>query len=148
MEFRSVGYNFERGKHKDHFSQILFKLAQQFQRRRFNSTCYQNMLNLHNRDKSAERNISEKTPECMLKLLIVMQFQLEFEHILIYMIKQQWKIEEISFFSNSSNLQWRAELSDTNLKVDHPRIMSAKFDLIWFSCFREEDLNVRRTDAK
>jgi hypothetical protein len=58
------------------------------------------------------------------------------------------KIEEISIYSNSSNLQWRAELSDTNLKVDHPRIMSAKFDLIWFSCFREEDLNVRRTDER
>jgi hypothetical protein len=31
-------------------------------------------------------------------------------------IKQQWTIEEISIFSNSSHLEWRAELSDTILK--------------------------------
>ena len=30
--------------------------------------------------------------------------------------KQQWTIEEISIFSNSSHLEWRAELSDTILK--------------------------------
>jgi hypothetical protein len=31
-------------------------------------------------------------------------------------IKQQWTIEEISIFSNSSHFEWRAELSDTILK--------------------------------
>jgi hypothetical protein len=30
-----------------------------------------------------------------------------------FIIKQQWTIEEISNFSNSSHLEWRAELSDT-----------------------------------
>jgi hypothetical protein len=31
-------------------------------------------------------------------------------------LKQQWTIEEISIFSNSSHLEWRAGLSDTILK--------------------------------
>jgi hypothetical protein len=43
------------------------------------------------------------------------------------MLKQQWTIEEIFIFSNSSHLEWRAGLSDTILKGDHPRIISAKF---------------------
>jgi hypothetical protein len=55
---------------------------------------------------------------------------------------QQWTIEEISIFSNSSHFEWRAGLSDTILKGDHPRTIPAKFVLIWFSCFRGEDLNV------
>jgi hypothetical protein len=50
--------------------------------------------------------------------------------------------EEISIFGNSSHLEWRAVLSDTILKRDHPRIIPAKFVLIWFSGFRGEDLNV------
>jgi hypothetical protein len=49
---------------------------------------------------------------------------------------QQWTIEEISIFSNSSHLEWRAEL------WDYPRTIPAKFGLIWFSGFRGEDLNV------
>jgi hypothetical protein len=51
-------------------------------------------------------------------------------------------IEEISIFSNSSHLEWRAELSDTSLKGTHPGIIAAMFGLIWFSIFRGEDLNV------
>jgi hypothetical protein len=47
-----------------------------------------------------------------------------------------------SIFSNSSHLEWSMELSDTNLKWDYPRPIPAKFGLIWFSSFREEDLNV------
>ena len=54
------------------------------------------------------------------------------------MLKQQWTIEDISIFSNSSHLEWRAGLSDTILKGTHP----ARFGLIWFSGFRGEDLNV------
>jgi hypothetical protein len=38
--------------------------------------------------------------------------------------------------------EWRAVLSDTILKRDHPRTIPAKFALIWFSGFRGEDLNV------
>jgi hypothetical protein len=57
-------------------------------------------------------------------------------------LKQQWTIEEISIFSNSSHLEWRAELSDTILKWDYPWTISTKVGLIWFSGFRGEDLNV------
>jgi hypothetical protein len=53
-------------------------------------------------------------------------------------IEQFWPFEEISIFSNSSHLEWRAGLLDTILKGTHP----ARFGLIWFSGFRGEDLNV------
>jgi hypothetical protein len=42
-------------------------------------------------------------------------------------------IEEISIFSNSSHLEWRAGLSDTFLKGNHPGTIPARFGLIWFS---------------
>jgi citrate synthase len=58
-------------------------------------------------------------------------------------IKQQWTIEEISIFSNSSHLEWRAGLSDTLLKETHIGTIHARFGLIWFSGFRGEDLNVK-----
>jgi hypothetical protein len=58
------------------------------------------------------------------------------------MLKQQWTIEEISIFSNSSHLEWRAGLSNTILKGTHPRTIPARFSVIWFSGFRREDLNV------
>jgi hypothetical protein len=47
-----------------------------------------------------------------------------------------------SVYSVSSHLEWRAGLSDTILKWDYPKTIPAKFGLIWFSGFREEDLNV------
>jgi hypothetical protein len=55
--------------------------------------------------------------------------------------KQQWTIEEISIFSNSSHFEWKGGMSDTILKGTHPRTIPAKFSVIWFSGFRE-DLNV------
>jgi hypothetical protein len=61
---------------------------------------------------------------------------------LIFIIKQQWTTKEISIFSNSSHFEWRAGLSDTVLKGDHPKTIPAKFALIWFSGFRGDDLNV------
>jgi hypothetical protein len=57
-------------------------------------------------------------------------------------MKQQWTIEEISIFSNSTHLEWSVGLSDTILKGTHPGTIPARFGLIWFSGFREEDLNV------
>ena len=60
----------------------------------------------------------------------------------LFIIKQQWTIEEISIFSNISHLEWRAGLSDTILKGTHPGTIPARFGVIWFSGFREEDLNV------
>ena len=56
-------------------------------------------------------------------------------------IEQFWPFEEISIFSNSGHLEWRAGLSDTILKGTHPENIPARFGLIWFSGFRE-DLNV------
>ena len=53
-------------------------------------------------------------------------------------IKQQWTIEEISIFSNSSHLEWRSGLSDTIMKGTHPRIIPARFGVIWFRGFRGE----------
>jgi hypothetical protein len=50
--------------------------------------------------------------------------------LLLY-YKQQWTIEEISIFSNSSHLEWRAGLSDTILKGTHPGTIPTRFDLIW-----------------
>jgi hypothetical protein len=47
-------------------------------------------------------------------------------------IEQFWPFEEIYIFSNSSHFEWRAGLSDTLLKGDHPRTIPAKFALIWF----------------
>jgi hypothetical protein len=44
----------------------------------------------------------------------------------------------MSIFSNSSHLEWRAGLSDINVKGTFP----ARFGLIWFSGFRGKDLNV------
>jgi hypothetical protein len=63
-------------------------------------------------------------------------------------LKQQWTIEEISIFSNSSHLEWRAGLSDTILKGTHPGTIPARFGLIWFSGFRGEDLNVKVYDIR
>jgi hypothetical protein len=57
-------------------------------------------------------------------------------------LKQQWTIEEISIFNNSSHLEWRAGLSDTILKGNHPETIPARFYLTLFSGFRGEDLNV------
>jgi hypothetical protein len=50
--------------------------------------------------------------------------------------------KEISIFSNSSHFEWRAGLLDTILKQTHPRIIPARFGVIWFSGFRGKDLNV------
>jgi hypothetical protein len=59
-----------------------------------------------------------------------------------FILKQQWTIEEISIFSSSSHLEWRARLSDTFYKGTHHGTILAWFGLIWFSSFRGEDLNV------
>jgi hypothetical protein len=54
-----------------------------FRGKDLNVIFYQNMPNLHNRYKLAERNISQKNPEYIyVKLLIAMQLQLKFELIL------------------------------------------------------------------
>jgi hypothetical protein len=59
------------------------------------------------------------------------------------MIKQRRKIEEISIFSNNSNLEWRAGLSDTFLKGTHPGTITARFVVIWFSGSGDPDFQTR-----
>ena len=71
MEGGTVEHNIERGPPKDHPSQICFNLVQRFQRRRFKCDL-QNMPNLNNRYKSAERKISQKKPRKYVKLLLAM----------------------------------------------------------------------------
>ena len=66
MEGGAVGHNFEMGLPKDYPSQIWFNLIQRFTEENLNVIFYQNMPNLHNRYKSAERKISHKNPEHML----------------------------------------------------------------------------------
>ena len=65
----------------------------------------------------------------------------------LHKLKQQWTIKEIYIFSNSSQLEWRAELSDIILKKTHPGTHPARLGLIWFSSFRGEDLNVKVYDV-
>jgi hypothetical protein len=43
------------------------------------------------------------------------------------LIEQFWPFEEISIFSNGGHLGYRTALTDTILKGDHLRIISAKF---------------------
>jgi hypothetical protein len=63
-------------------------------------------------------------------------------HCCFIINQNEWTIEEIFIFSNSSHLEWRTGLSDTILKGTHPGTIPARFGLIWFSGFRGEDLNV------
>jgi hypothetical protein len=42
-------------------------------------------------------------------------------------IEQFWPFEEIFIFSHGGHLGYRTALTDTILKGDHPRIISAKF---------------------
>jgi hypothetical protein len=42
-------------------------------------------------------------------------------------IEQFWPFEEISIFSHDGHLGYKTALTDTILKGDHPRIISAKF---------------------
>ena len=54
-------------------------------------------------------------------------------------IEQFWPFEEISICSHGGHLGYRTALTDTILKGDHPRIISAKFGWDWLSSFRGED---------
>ena len=97
------------------------------------------MPNLHNRYELAERKISKKNPEYMLNYSFPCSCSINLSSFR-FIIKQQWTIEEISIFSNSSHLEWRVGLSDTILKGTHPRTIPARFGLIWSRGFRGEDV--------
>jgi hypothetical protein len=51
-----------------------------------------------------------------------------------FILKLQWTIEDISIFSNSSHLEWRAGLLDRIWKETHPGTIPARLGLIWFHC--------------
>ena len=55
-----------------------------------------------------------------------MLIQFKFGHFLAK-IEQFWPFEEIFIFSNGGHLGYKTVLTDTILKGDHPRIISAKF---------------------
>ena len=66
---------------------------------------YQNISNLYNRYKSVERKILHKNTKYML----IYSFSCRCSYNLSsfwFIIKQQWTIEEISIFSNSSEPSW------------------------------------------
>jgi hypothetical protein len=53
--------------------------------------------------------------------------------------KKKNLFEEISIYSNGGHLGYKMVLTDTILKGDYPRIISAKFGWDWLSSFRGED---------
>jgi hypothetical protein len=112
-----------------------------FRGKDLNVIFYQNMSNLHNRYKSAERKISQKNMEYMLNYSLPCSCSWNLSSFWS-IIKQQWIIEEISIFSNSSHLEWRVGLLDIIVKGILPRTIPARFGLIWFSSFRGKYLNV------
>ena len=105
------------------------------------------MPNLHNRYKSAEQKISQKNTEYTLNYSFPCSCSKNWSSFR-FIIEQQWTIEEIYIFSNSSHLEWRVGLSDTILKGTHPWSIPARFGLIWFRGFRGEHLNVKVYDIQ
>ena len=80
---------------------------------------YQNMPNLHNWYLSVERKNSQKNPEYMLNYSFPYSCSKNLRSFR-FIIKQQWTIEEISIFSNSSHLEWRAEHVGHNFEMGPP----------------------------
>jgi hypothetical protein len=96
--------------------------------------------NIPKRNKLAEK-ISQENPEYMLNYSLPCSCSWNLSSFW-FVMKHKLTTKEISIFSNSSHFEWRAGLSDTILKGDHPRTIPAKFALISFSSFRGKDLNV------
>jgi hypothetical protein len=57
-------------------------------------------------------------------------------------IEQFWPFKGISIFSNGDHLGYRTALTDTILKGDHLRIISAKFGLILFVLYFKNYLEI------
>ena len=95
--------------------------------------------NIPKRNKLAEK-ISQKNPEYMLNYSLPCSCSQNLSSV-SFVIKQKLTTKEISIFSNSRHFEWRAGLSDTILKGDHPSQIC--FNLVEpFSGFRGKDLNV------
>jgi hypothetical protein len=84
-------------------------------------------------NKLAEQ-ISQKNPGYMFNYSLPCSCSLNLSSFW-FVIKQQLTTKEFSICSNSSHFEWRAGLSDTILKGDHPRTIPVKCALIWFSGF-------------
>jgi hypothetical protein len=63
-------------------------------------------------------------------------------------IEQFWPFEEISIFSNGGHLGYRTALTDTILKGDHPRIISAKFDRLCKLEKRGDEIKIKSYPLK
>jgi hypothetical protein len=81
--------------------------------------------------------LSQKVPKLELYKHNDELFNIYYGFFMNFKIEQFWPFDEISIFSNGGHLGYRTALTDTILKGDHPRIISAKFDLDWLSSFRE-----------
>jgi hypothetical protein len=75
-------------------------------------------------------------------LTYIPEFFVKFFFQPIYTVYAKLFFLDMSIFSNSSHLDWRAGLSDSILKGTHPGTISARFGLIWFGGFKAKDLNV------
>jgi hypothetical protein len=69
----------------------------------------------------------------------VPKFELYKHNDELFNIYYRIPFEEISIFSNGGHLGYRTGLTDTIIKGDHLRIISAKFGWNWLSSFRGED---------
>ena len=88
--------------------------------------------NISKQNKLAEK-ISQKNPEYMLNYSLPCSCSLNLSSFW-FVIKPKLKTKEISIFSNSSHFKWRAGLSDTILKGDHPWFIP---DQICFNLFQQ-----------
>ena len=70
MEGGAVRHSFERDPPRDHPARFGLIWFSGFRGEDLNAIFYQNMPNLHNRYKSAERKISKKKPRTYAKLLL------------------------------------------------------------------------------
>lgn len=95
---------------------------------------------MHNSYKLTERQLSQKNLEDVsLNNSLLCSCSLNSTSFWLQ-IKQQWSLKENSISSNSGHLELIMRLSDTILKWDQRRTITAKFALTFHSSFRGEDL--------
>jgi hypothetical protein len=97
MEGGAVGHNFKRDTPRDHPCQVCLIWFCGFRGEDLNVIFYQNMPNLHNRYKSAEKEISQTNPEYMLKYSLPCSYGLHLSSFLL-ILNQQWTIKISSPF--------------------------------------------------
>jgi hypothetical protein len=97
-----------------------------FRGKDLNVIFYQNMPNLHYRYTSGERKISQKNSAYMLNYSFPCSCSKNLSSFR-FIIKQQWTIEEMSIFSNSSHLEWSV---GHNFERDPPKDHPCQ---VWFN---------------